>query len=244
MAQHYAVKTSAQPILRPAAYTETSLVTRILDGTYPPNSSLPPERALAEELGVTRPTLRETLQRLGREGWLCIRHGKPTRVNDYWETGGLTLLSTLGKYAEQLPEQLITHLLEFRAVFLPPATAAAASAAPEPLIQLLTNAPAPADAATSWADFDWRLQQLICRLSGNPIYLFLLNDFEHLYRDLAKGYFTLGLARETSGRYYHSLKHAVSGDLPAVHQVVASAMVQSIDIWKCAEGGDGESCRT
>ena len=38
---------------------------------------LPSERDLADKIGVTRTTLREVLQRLARDGWLTIQHGKP-----------------------------------------------------------------------------------------------------------------------------------------------------------------------
>jgi GntR family transcriptional regulator, negative regulator for fad regulon and positive regulator of fabA len=68
---------------RPREYAEHRLITAILDGTYPPETALPAERAMAETLGITRPTLRETLQRLSREGWIRIRHGKSSVVNDY-----------------------------------------------------------------------------------------------------------------------------------------------------------------
>jgi len=56
--------------MKPAELAENRLVEAILEGTFPINSSLPAERELAEMLGVTRPTLREVLQRLSRDGWL------------------------------------------------------------------------------------------------------------------------------------------------------------------------------
>lgn len=43
---------------------------------------------------MTRTTLREVLQRLARDGWLTIQHGKPTKVNNFWETSGLNILET------------------------------------------------------------------------------------------------------------------------------------------------------
>ncbi|XPE41305.1 GntR family transcriptional regulator [Shigella flexneri] len=42
----------------------------------------------SQTIGVTRTTLREVLQRLARDGWLTIQHGKPTKVNNFWETSG------------------------------------------------------------------------------------------------------------------------------------------------------------
>ncbi len=66
-----------------AAYAEQELVRSILNGGYPPNTCLPSERELAGELGITRPTLRETLKKMERDGWIRIRHGKSTLVNDF-----------------------------------------------------------------------------------------------------------------------------------------------------------------
>ena len=56
---------------RPRAHAESVLLAAILDGTFPPGTTLPGERTLAAQLGVTRPTLREALQRLARDGWLA-----------------------------------------------------------------------------------------------------------------------------------------------------------------------------
>lgn len=50
--------------IRPSEHAESALVTAILDGEFPPGSALPGERVLAGQLGVTRPTLREAIQRL------------------------------------------------------------------------------------------------------------------------------------------------------------------------------------
>jgi GntR family negative regulator for fad regulon and positive regulator of fabA len=49
-------------LLRPTQYVEKILVTAMLDGTYSCGTALPNERTLAERMGVTRPTLRETLK--------------------------------------------------------------------------------------------------------------------------------------------------------------------------------------
>jgi len=96
----------------PARHTKYSLVTSILDGTYPPGSNLPNERLFAEQIGVTRQTLRETLQRLAAEGWVTIRHGKSTMVNDYWKEGGLGLLSSLVNMENLFPMDLSRTFLK------------------------------------------------------------------------------------------------------------------------------------
>src|SRR3972149_913382 len=91
------------PPLRPAELAETRIIAAILDGQFPINSTLPPERDLSTQLGVTRPTLREALQRLARDGWLEIRHGRPTRVRDYWHEGSLGVLGAIARSPGPLP---------------------------------------------------------------------------------------------------------------------------------------------
>lgn len=58
-----------------------SLIESEIDkGTYRAGELLPPEAALAEELGVSRHTLREAIARLRRAGRLSARKGVGTRV--------------------------------------------------------------------------------------------------------------------------------------------------------------------
>src|SRR5690606_10921121 len=84
-------------------------------GQFPPGSSLPGERTLASDLGVTRPPLREAIQRLARDGWLTVAHGKPTVVNNFWTEGGLNVLGKLVEHHQSgLPPQFISQLLEVR----------------------------------------------------------------------------------------------------------------------------------
>jgi GntR family transcriptional regulator, negative regulator for fad regulon and positive regulator of fabA len=71
--------------------------------SFPPGSNLPGERELAVQFGVTRPTLREVLQRLERDGWIEIRQGKPTRVRDYWQEGNLAVLVAVALIKGELP---------------------------------------------------------------------------------------------------------------------------------------------
>ena len=89
----------------PAGFAEEYIVESIWSGRFPPGTILPAERELSELIGVTRTTLREVLQRLARDGWLTIQHGKPTKVNNFWETSGLNILETLARLDEEgIPE--------------------------------------------------------------------------------------------------------------------------------------------
>jgi GntR family transcriptional regulator, transcriptional repressor for pyruvate dehydrogenase complex len=76
-----------------------TLRARILTGRHKPGESLPGERELAAELGISRLTLRSALAHLESEGLVRAVHGSGTRVLDYRETGGVDLLGRLGQLA-------------------------------------------------------------------------------------------------------------------------------------------------
>ncbi|MGB9226566.1 FadR/GntR family transcriptional regulator, partial [Mycobacterium sp.] len=59
-----------------------SIADAILDGAFPPGSTLPPERDLAEQLGVNRTSLRQGLARLQQMGLVEARQGSGTVVRD------------------------------------------------------------------------------------------------------------------------------------------------------------------
>jgi GntR family transcriptional repressor for pyruvate dehydrogenase complex len=53
---------------------------RISNGDYPANQKLPPEKALAEEFGVSRPVVRAALERLREQGLIHSRQGAGSYV--------------------------------------------------------------------------------------------------------------------------------------------------------------------
>ncbi|MEU3950164.1 winged helix-turn-helix domain-containing protein [Streptomyces sp. NPDC029526] len=57
-----------------------TLRSRMLDETYPVNTFLPPQRELAEELDVSRDTVRRVVRELTSEGWISTRQGSGSKV--------------------------------------------------------------------------------------------------------------------------------------------------------------------
>ena len=225
------MKSTIGPPLRPTQHVEHILVTSILKGAYPSGSALPSERALAEQIGVTRPTLRETLQRLANEGWIRIQHGKSTMINNFWQEGGLSLLGTLAKYGEFLPNGFITQLLEVRVTLLPPVARLAATHQPKKILAYLNHKPRLTDTAETYAIYDWELQMHMAKDSGNPIYSMILNDFASIFQTMAARYFKPGKSRNASRIYYQDLAHAIERKDNSVEKTVRTAMEQSIRIW-------------
>jgi len=226
------MKTDKVIRMRPSAYAEHMLVTAMLDGTYPPGSTLPGERLLATKLGITRPTLRETLQRLSREGWIKIRHGKPSKVRDFWTQGGLSLLGTLADYAQYIPNNSILHLLEIRALFMPEAAAQAAVSSPQKIAACFEGSNRLDDAPKSFAEFDWKWQVLATRCSNNSFFPLILNDFAPVFRNAGIRYFSVPEARVSSKSFYRQFHSALTHGEKDVKKIVAAAMLKSIQIWK------------
>jgi GntR family negative regulator for fad regulon and positive regulator of fabA len=226
------------PPKRPAAYAEKSLITSIINGDYPPGTNLPAERELAVILGVTRPTLRETLQRLARDGWLTIQQGKPTRVNDYWKDGGLNVLNALVRYAEKLSPDFIPNLLQVRLALAPQYTRQAVEHSPALVSQCLRDAISLNDIPEEYASFDWHLHYSLTMASGNPIFTLILNGFAGFYEQMACIYFSHSDARKASWEFYQTLSDTtLRNDSVEAENITRTMMKKSIELWKLYSGG-------
>lgn len=85
------------PVHAPRAVdiTTDQLRNELLNGTWAAGDRLPPERELAETLGINRQTLRTAIGRLQAEGLLVPRQGSGVVVQDWRSTAGIGLLPHL-----------------------------------------------------------------------------------------------------------------------------------------------------
>lgn len=218
---------------RPLEHAEEQLIKAILDGTYPAGETLPAERELAQALDVTRPTLREVLRGLERDGWVKVQHGKRTIVNDVWLHGGLNMLSAIVRYGETIPRDFVIHLLNVRLVLAPAYTREAVDQNNTAVIALFDTMP-PADAPpAAFARFDWALQHGLTVASGNPVYTLMFNGFAGIYHPMAELYFQAAEARQSSHQYYLALLDcARRGGGSDAENVTREIMQASITLWQ------------
>jgi GntR family transcriptional regulator, negative regulator for fad regulon and positive regulator of fabA len=222
-----------QPIQKPAELAENRLIETILNGTFPINSHLPGERELSEILGVTRPTLREALQRLSRDGWVEIHQGKPTRVLDYWKEGKLGVLNALSERPEHLPQNFIPDLLNVRLAMAPMYTALAVENSPQKVVKLVKGRHELADIPEDFSQFDWNLQHELTLLSENPVFMMILNGFKDLYLNLAPFYFSIPAARQHSMHYYQDLANAAEDkNVELARTLTKEIMRDSLSFWQ------------
>lgn len=221
------------PIPKPAEIAEQRLLDAILSGDFAVNTNLPGERDLAAQIGVTRPTLREALQRLGRDGWIEIRHGKPTRVRDYWQEGSLGVLGAIARRSQNLPPDFIANLLAVRLLMAPAYTRLAVERQPQAVIELLARHHDLKDAPQAFAEFDWQLHHRLTIASGNPIFTLILNGFAGLYVPMACRYFELPAAIASSKTFYAALLQAAqAGNANAAETIARQTMQESLALWQ------------
>lgn len=91
------------------------LLGEMLGGDLAAGEPLPSERRLAEVLGVSRPAVREALQRLASAGFVDVRQGGSTTVRDFRRLGGLDLLPRLLLARGGLDLAVARSILEARA---------------------------------------------------------------------------------------------------------------------------------
>jgi GntR family negative regulator for fad regulon and positive regulator of fabA len=221
------------PIQKPAEIAEQRLLEAILSGHFAVNSYLPGERDLAEQIGVTRPTLREAMQRLARDGWLDIQQGKPTRVRDYWQEGNMGVLSMLAQLPSQQTPDFVAHLLEIRILLAPTYTRQAMEQASSEIAAFLSKYADLEETSAAFASADWELHFLLTQRALNPIFRLLLNSFKALYQVMGEHYFVSAESRKRSRHYYAELANcARKGAHLKAETLTREVMEESLALWK------------
>ncbi len=213
----------------------------ILGGELKSGESLQSERELATHYKVGRPTIREALQRLERDGWITSRKGMPAIVNAYWKQGNLMTIVTILQNEDEIPDEFIIYMLELRVSITPTYFKDALQNNRLKVISLFIPFEDGMDDAYWYADFDWHIQQQVAMLSQNPIYLLILNSFKDIYIRMAKKYFTDPAHRSASRDYYDRLlKWILDGDIQKAEQTIQDMMETSLRLWKQKMNGGNE----
>ncbi len=130
-----------QPVSRRSVPDEVfdQVLGEVVDGGLEPGEALPSERRLAEVLGVSRPAVREALQRMAQTRLVEVRHGGSTTVRDFRRHAGLDLLPRLLVRGGGLDAAVARSILEARLVVGPGVAALAAERGGPALAAALTD---------------------------------------------------------------------------------------------------------
>lgn len=118
-----------RPVTRRSVSDEVfdQLLDGVVDGDLVAGEPLPSERRLAEVLGISRPAVREALQRIAQTGLVEVRHGGATTVRDFRRAAGLDLLPRLLVRGGRLDAAIGRSVIEARAEVGPGIAALAAT---------------------------------------------------------------------------------------------------------------------
>ena len=130
-----------QPVTRRSVPDEVfdQVLAEVVDGGIEPGASLPSERRLAEVLGVSRPAVREALQRMAQTRLVEVRQGGSTLVRDFKRYAGLDLLPRLLVRRGEVDVAVARSILEARLVIGPGVAALAAERGGPSLAATLTG---------------------------------------------------------------------------------------------------------
>lgn len=153
---------------------------RIREGVIPPGSKLPPERELAELLGVSRGSVRGAMRELSLKGLLTRRPGIGTVVVDPPATAN-RLLDNLSRAEREAHE-----LSDFRQVFEPHVTELAATRATRANVHYLEEiwlaGAETTDAATS-VEYDEQFHSALAQATHNALLMILTDTTAEWVRD-------------------------------------------------------------
>jgi GntR family transcriptional regulator, transcriptional repressor for pyruvate dehydrogenase complex len=166
---------------------------RILEGSLKPGDRLPSERVFAVDLGVSRPSLREAIQKLISKGLLAVRHGSGTFVTDRLEA----------QFVDPWQEMLSGHptlqsdLLEFRQMLESQAAQLAAERATNVDIERL-------DALFATLDSDYANNDVAASIEADVAFHQAIADAAH---NVLIGHMTASLMRVLHGHVSINLEH-------------------------------------
>lgn len=95
------------------------LLEEVVEGHLSPGDPLPSERRLSELLGVSRPAVREALQRLSTARLVEVRQGGASTVRDFRQHAGLDLLPRLLVRNGELDPSVARSIMDARLAIAP-----------------------------------------------------------------------------------------------------------------------------
>lgn len=210
------------------------LVEEILSGRAAVDEALPSERELALAFAVNRHAIREALKRLQQARLVRISHGGKTRVQDWRQTAGLDVLSTLAATGAVPALQIARDIMVMRRSVAADAARLCALNATDGELAVIAAAAAayPPERTDESIAADLAFWTAVIDGSGNLAYRLALNTLVAAFADIGFGVIAdLGTAAELVDRDAHIAlaEHLVARDADAAHRVADELLGRVVD---------------
>lgn len=166
---------------------------RILSGQLKPGDRLPPERELAEEMGISRGSVNQGILDLERMGFLHVVPRKGTFVADYIKNATSLTIAAIMNYDSTLYDaELFRGFMEFRILVERECARLACLHMDETSRQLLDELTDRIYASEGEALTDalYRFHYSITQMSGNAAYTIVFQSFELLLRNMIEAHYS------------------------------------------------------
>ena len=156
------------------------ILTKILSGELKPGDRLPPERELAEAMGISRSSVNHGIMELETMGFLSITPRRGTIVNDYRRHPTPQSLAAVMRYSSvEMEESLFSDLMATRLLIEVESARLACTNIYDTtvekmrkLVEELTQEP------EDPTDILYRYHYLLTAASGNSVYSMIYRGFE------------------------------------------------------------------
>ena len=188
----------------------------IISGKIVTRQKLPSERALALQLGVSRPVVHEGLVELAARGLVTMKPRVGAVVSDYRRHGSLAVLDSLISYrGGAVDGRLLDGLLGLRRLVEAETARLAARNRTSDDLGELRQILAREDEVderdvNALVDVDFDFHHCVALASGNPIYPMFVKSFEAAAKNLAGQFFAVKAAAVTVFGFHRNLVEAVA----------------------------------
>ena len=203
----------------------------ISSGELRPGDRLPPEQELADQLGVSRGSLREAVRALSQINVLDVRRGDGTYVASLAPS---ELLSGLSFAIDLLQTHGVDEVLEVRRMMFPAATALAAQrvtpdqlTAMHAVIDQLEAATEPAEVAR----LQGRFQALVGDATGNETLSSILSAIQLRDENVRRAWLTSPKRREVALAHDRMLLEAIERGDTEMARSIATVRVDTRERW-------------
>lgn len=166
---------------------------RILSGELRPGDRLPPERELAEQMGISRGSVNQGILDLERMGFLRVVPRKGTFVADYIKNATPLTIAAIMNYDSTLYDaELFRGFMDFRILVERECVRLACLHMDDASRQML-DALTEQIYAVEGEDLTealYRFHYSVTRLSGNPAYTIVFQSFELVLRNMIEAHYS------------------------------------------------------
>lgn len=220
-----------QPTLKEVC--SQAILGKIISGELKPGDRLPPERDLAEMLGISRSSINQSVLELESQGFLTIQPRRGTIVCDYRKHPTPQSLAALMSYdSVELDRSIFSDMMDFRLLIETECARLACTNFYESTlsemagdVDALERGDAPGACLYS---FHYHLTQA----SGNGVYSMLFRAFEPVIRTLIQQHYSLrsGDVQEAVCRHRQLLQAIRARDEESAVQLTRAILTQGISV--------------